>query len=1213
MSAPVSVPRNIYPYLNEIAERLFSRHAAVMIGSGFSRNAEPHSSSSPKFPDWSALGDIFYENLHGTRPDADVRYLSVPELAHEVEAATGRTSLNRLLQNAIPDQQYEPSKLHMELLGLPWTEVFTTNYDTLLERTCRFLTSQRYDIVRSQDSLVYSEKPRIIKLHGSIDSDGPYIVTDEDYRCYPEQYAPFVNTVRQALLENTLCLIGFSGNDPNFLQWIGWLHDNLGRPKSPKIYLISSSRFSDSQKRLLGSRNIVSIDMSEYSDITPDDHKAGLERFINYLKEKESEFSMPSWPPMDVKVQYELSMDQIRNLVKKWREQRNSYPGWVVLPADGRQRLWYSTPTRWTSKDQFPEYLDLQFVFELVWRMEKCLCPIDDQISFIEATIKRYDDPGLSTGSVTVEHGLGPRPPSSEEVRDMCHYLVLATMRYYREEGFLDRWDRVREYVSERISKMSPEHRARFYYEQALSALFKLDIQQLNKRLEEWPVDDDLPFWEAKRAALLAEIGDVSDASMTLERSLSTIRSRSNLKPVVDDYSLASQESIVMVLLKSVRLAKSLLSTTSNREFTRRWHSLKQYNCDPWGDLDFFQSVLDRQPKPQVQRIWSFDIGYITNRRSFVAGNKEVLNAYQFLLFCEETGIPFRIDGCSIATKGAAEALSRIGAHKPSLAMASLVRIGDRKVVEGIFNRSSIARFKTSEVDGLVNRYLESLERYSAGIASSDIQIAKVVPEIISRLCCRCSDKIKEKVTDFLIHLYRSPDRTRYKGISRLLQKVIEALSINHLVEMLPRLLKFPILCDLDRFLRREYRNPFSYLDTVRDVHLDQPIDREYLKDYVDGARSYDAIRRQWSIFTLDWLYSVGGLDQQTTDEFAEALWCRLDGHGLPEVTEYYRSAFLSLPHTGDQEPIEPFKIWFFKQQFPTQATGSTSIELSKTCLLCNEVIEASRHIRWSIEEAELIIKKLVVWWDSDKEYLRSSNDEIVHEFKQRFGSLVNTLIAVIKPDFRPSEGSGIGDDLRRLSEESIEYGLPARRLDSAFLHLLGDQLDGAIGRIEAGMTSSSDDVARDSFAAVAVMSRRVGPKSGETERTDFVCLLRVAGQAVRWRSKSALETALNTMAEIAAGSSWAVDDDIERSLLDGLYYLIDETAIHPTPAPLADANGDRWDVGKKLIVRREAAGLAYAIFRRYEARESLPDVLCRWESICHSDKEFAEIRNQWR
>ena len=32
------------------------------------------------------------------------------------------------------DEAYQPGKVHDLLMSLPWTDVFTTNYDTLLER-----------------------------------------------------------------------------------------------------------------------------------------------------------------------------------------------------------------------------------------------------------------------------------------------------------------------------------------------------------------------------------------------------------------------------------------------------------------------------------------------------------------------------------------------------------------------------------------------------------------------------------------------------------------------------------------------------------------------------------------------------------------------------------------------------------------------------------------------------------------------------------------------------------------------------------------------------------------------------------------------------------------------------------------------------------------------------------------------------------------------
>ena len=115
------------------------------------------------------------------------------------------------------------------LLDLPWSDVFTTNYDTLLERARRSVISQRYDVVLKPDDLGHSNRPRIVKLHGSFPSDRPFIITDEDYRRYPHEFAPFVNAVRQALLENTLCLIGFLRRRSE-LPAMGWLDPRQPRP-----------------------------------------------------------------------------------------------------------------------------------------------------------------------------------------------------------------------------------------------------------------------------------------------------------------------------------------------------------------------------------------------------------------------------------------------------------------------------------------------------------------------------------------------------------------------------------------------------------------------------------------------------------------------------------------------------------------------------------------------------------------------------------------------------------------------------------------------------------------------------------------------------------------------------------------------------------------------------------------------------------------------
>ncbi len=340
------IASSILPYLNEISDRLWTRHAAIMVGAGFSKNSVPNNPACKKFPDWSELGDLFYTKVHGKQPGIGAKYTNVLKLADEVHAALGRPVLDQLIRESIPDKDYDPSGLHTKLLNLPWSDVFTTNYDTLLERASHSVSSHKFDVVVNKEDLIYSAHPRIIKLHGSFPSDRPFTITEEDYRRYPKDFAPFVNTVQQSLLENTLCLVGFSGDDPNFLQWMGWIRDNLGSSNSPKIYLVGVINLSDAQKKLLESRNIVVVNMAECNDIKDEDYYEGLNRFFDYLDSKKKSENALQWPYSNSKLYPESKIEykeQLLDTLEAWKEQRHSYPGWVVVPDDRRSTLWSYT------------------------------------------------------------------------------------------------------------------------------------------------------------------------------------------------------------------------------------------------------------------------------------------------------------------------------------------------------------------------------------------------------------------------------------------------------------------------------------------------------------------------------------------------------------------------------------------------------------------------------------------------------------------------------------------------------------------------------------------------------------------------------------------------------------------------------------------------------------------------------------------------------
>ena len=275
-----------------------SLRPAVMVGAGMSLNANPMSGSSDRLPTWDNLARAMFEKVYplitrGTddqKRKLENRYnrSNALRIASEFEATFSRGQLDSFLLKSIPDNDHEPGEIHKLLLSLPWKDVFTTNYDRLLERT--YVPERPYQVVRSVKELSTAESPRIIKLHGSFPTNESLIITEEDYRTYPKKFAPFVNTVLQSLIENPLVLIGFSGDDPNFLEWIGWIRDELDKYHSP-IYLVGLMSLTNVDRSLLAHRRVTPIDLGpvfESEKPTGDPHTVMLKWFFLSLQTMES-------------------------------------------------------------------------------------------------------------------------------------------------------------------------------------------------------------------------------------------------------------------------------------------------------------------------------------------------------------------------------------------------------------------------------------------------------------------------------------------------------------------------------------------------------------------------------------------------------------------------------------------------------------------------------------------------------------------------------------------------------------------------------------------------------------------------------------------------------------------------------------------------------------------------------------------------------------
>lgn len=1199
--------QEVKPYLDEIADRLWSYSAVVMVGAGFSYNAEPVGSVSESFPSWEMLGDIFYRKLHGRPPGEEARYLSLLKLAEQVQAAFGRPALDRVLRHAIPDLRYEPSRLHADLLRLPWQDVFTTNYDTLLERARASVTFSHYDVAATTEDLLYAKAPRIVKLHGSFPSP-PFVITEEDYRRYPSDHAPFVNTVRQSLLEKTLCLVGFSGDDPNFLQWIGWLRDQVGMETAPRIFLVGVfDRMSEADRKLLNGRGIVPVDLSGFST----DPGTALGRFLAHLEGRRTRaLEWPSGSGHAPLWADESDRSKYREAAAEWRRQRIRYPGWVVVPEDRRRSLWLHTQD-WLSsvsrmsseeRDALETPLDLDLAFELAWRLDRCLFPLTGEMAaLLEAVAVRY-------GDATV------RMPershwSKAGVFEAVANIQLWLLRHYREEGLEEKWESVRSAIGKSVGRLLPEHKARLRLEEALQALYRFDPVEAKRLVVEWQSNENLPFWEAKRAAVMAELGEGEAARSILESSLSAIRAQQSLNPVGEDYTLVSQESLVMLLLRAVEngmAASEPGSGASNLldELSDRWNELTRHKCDPRRELESFSARLRHDPGAPGEESTSheFDLGLVSRTIHF-GFDEEAVTAYGLLRLYEDIGMPYRMENATFVSEPVKGTLPRVGPYSPHWALANVVRLGDAKAADWLFNREYVAGLGQDDADRFFDVYLSALERTVAAIDGPDLSeaktfesLAKTLPEVFSRLCYKCSPACRERLVIALRSIYGSKRRQVFQNVLRFGRRLFESMSVEERVRAVPLLIDFPVPDQLRDTEKREYVNPLRLVSLPSEIGnevLDVPEGRI---DALLGGLADRGADGDWAATSLVWLHDKGELNGPQSQRLASILWDGSEASDVPIVAGFYSFACMRLPHPPGIDP-EPRVKEHLRSEIGARMGRSDLVDI------LDELRQSAGVVGWSVPEAFELLGEFRAWWDEHKPRLHwelpmpfGSPAEVT---KQTIRRMVSALAAVlVEGTFLEDRGSK--DALRDFISDLTAHEIPVLRLELAGLTIGGDGRKQLIERIAAGMSDNVDDNVVDALLAARFLATLA---TDEEWRRDFGQVGTKLVQGVEWRHRPALVDRLRVAAGLVRDHRWFISPLTETSLLRGLACIEGEGSDR-----VSGNDGDGV-----ILTRASAASLAFELSRHYRKLEkNEPETVRRWQAICRDANEFAEVRNAW-
>lgn len=218
---------------------------------------------------------------------------------------------------------------HLSVINVELSRLKHESHRAKVQRTSQYhLITDAYQI-----SLTDGCK-NIYKLHGNhrIDFENPdclydfdgdkhikYVITQEDYDSYPCKHEAFVNLMRISLLKGNFCLIGFSGDDANFLGWINWVKDILDDSAScnvnvnRSIYYINvdSKKVEPSKALLLKNHYIKVLDLFELFQKAKSE-KERILMFLDYIGRDAKKYSKydEDWVSLDMhggKWQYDIS------------------------------------------------------------------------------------------------------------------------------------------------------------------------------------------------------------------------------------------------------------------------------------------------------------------------------------------------------------------------------------------------------------------------------------------------------------------------------------------------------------------------------------------------------------------------------------------------------------------------------------------------------------------------------------------------------------------------------------------------------------------------------------------------------------------------------------------------------------------------------------------------------------------------------------------
>ncbi len=864
-----------------------------------------------------------------------------------------------------------------------------------------------------------------------------------------------------------------------------------------------------------------------------------------------------------------MKNDTLLGNVKKtldiWKHNRQVYPGWLLLPADGEREKLSMRTNNWeghilASLPAFTVVERLNAIYELIWRREILLEPISEELeSAAEDAIKSVDCQDRTVdGSAENEIDWSA---VREVWREVALTLVTVARFRFDKEVFDRRTDILKPFASDH-----PDVHNRLCQENCLWAMYSMDFESLENLLDNWIARDCDPIWMVRKAALLWETHRNDEAADLITDALESIRA---IPGVEGSVAGESREGWAMW---------SAVTIDEWQEFRKRWHELAALKCDAELEKDLIARRLkgdgDEQEAP------TFDLEFGRGESIRFSSARPELAAYRAVRLSEVGGLPpvtnhGGLIGHTVASDILRSAAELLASSQPEFAIRLVLRVSTSetdKTLNRVLSRTRAAILSESSAEILGDVCINAITYAFPRLIEVDrrslpwVTRMRAATEVLSRLALRVSPGRLESFVDLGLQCFQSREIALevwlHKSVANLLRRSWAALPRDRRAVRAVNLLGLPIV-GMDNFSANVpdyFPEPGEFLKAEDLPDASTPKNESQWHDVVSfliRGLEGGVEARSRALNRITKVFDKGLLTEDEVSAFTKALWS--DNYtvpdSLPTGTHLFDWAFLLLPEPSPGVAEQRFRHkWLsgdisrfqddeqsddnsFSVSFGARSVNPNKIEdvFWNVGVAISELRRKGRPLQLT-DDIKKYIEDLVAHWAKTDvtslpfPFFQNASREPTRWALRGLASILEEIVLT------PPASELLYEKLRKLTDS----GIPAFEPIHGLVRIMPERLDELVTWLRMGLASEDDAMAASAMSSLLMWLTA----SADTEKSLHPPpedLLREVGFKIASRSSIALPQALQLAAWVFREGTSENQQTVTSLVTQGLSYLAEE------------------------------------------------------------------------